>query len=180
MKTTQESHRFHCSVRCAHAVAEIARGHAIAAGANGADAFHVAYRAELAVCQALSDHWLEARWSGVLQAGLLPPQGADQGEEGSRFLEVYRRRLSLKHRGPHVTPKQKDMLANIHAGADPNLMFQLAKVGGPAEDRRCATTMNSLYKRGLLQIAKAGGLEISAKGTAAAVSIAKRATKAQS
>lgn len=74
-----------------------------------------------------------------------------------------------------MTNKQKDMLASIHAGTDPNLMFQLAKVGGPAEAHRCATTMNSLYKRGMLQVAKTGGLEISTKGREAAAKNAARA-----
>lgn len=70
---------------------------------------------------------------------------------------------------PHkMTPQQREMLGSIADGADPNLIAQVARISGKKEENRYARTMMALYRKGLLQIAKTGGLEISEAGRAAA------------
>lgn len=67
-----------------------------------------------------------------------------------------------------LTPTMKKMLIEIDKGADPNIMVQIAKVLGKRQERACAQTLLALLRRGALQIAKGGGLEISQEGRHAA------------
>lgn len=67
-----------------------------------------------------------------------------------------------------MTKPQKKMLAEIAAGADPNIAFQVAKLSGKREAAdRMARTMLALHRQGLLRIARGDGLEITDKGSAA-------------
>ena len=63
-----------------------------------------------------------------------------------------------------MTPNMKTMLIEIADGGDPNLIASLARMSGKKEENRVAKTMMALFRNGLLQIAKGGGLEISDKG----------------
>lgn len=65
-----------------------------------------------------------------------------------------------------MTKPQKKMLLEIAAGADPNLMAQIARVQGGRAEARLARTMLSLYRLGHLKIRTTGGLEISDTGKA--------------
>lgn len=66
-----------------------------------------------------------------------------------------------------MTDKQKNMLMQFADGADVNVTASIAEVLGKREAYNTARTIMALYRAGMLQIAKQGGLEISAKGRAA-------------
>lgn len=70
-----------------------------------------------------------------------------------------------------MTQNMKEMLASIADGSDPNLLASLSRAAGKKEENKVAKTMMALFRNGLLQIAKGGGLEISDKGRAAAEKI---------
>lgn len=75
----------------------------------------------------------------------------------------------------NMTKPQKALLAEIAAGADVNLIAQLARLqGNKREERRIAQTILALLKQRMLQFAKSGGLEISDLGRETA---AKQAAK---
>jgi hypothetical protein len=58
----------------------------------------------------------------------------------------------------------KAMLADISAGADPNVIAQLAIVIGGRHAHTTTLAILALFRLGYLQTAKAGGLEISKRG----------------
>ncbi len=67
-----------------------------------------------------------------------------------------------------LSKPQKKMLLEISGGVDPNVWCQIVQVGGGRRMHEFARTMLSLHRLGMLQFASKGGLEISAKGRAAA------------
>lgn len=71
-----------------------------------------------------------------------------------------------------MTPKQHQMLADIATGSDPNLIAQIAGAFGGRQERDTARTLMALFRKGMLRIAKGGGLEISEAGRQA---VSKRA-----
>ncbi len=66
-----------------------------------------------------------------------------------------------------MTPTQKKMLVSIAEGGDPNLIVQLATAVGGQQAHNTARTILALYRSGMLQTSRGGGLEISDKGRAA-------------
>ena len=71
-----------------------------------------------------------------------------------------------------MTKPQEKMLLSVAAGADVNVIAQVARITGGVTERRTAQTILALYKQRYLEIAKGGGLEISAKGVEAAAKLA--------
>jgi len=79
-----------------------------------------------------------------------------------------------------MTKPQKTLLAEIAAGADVNMIAQLALLqGNKRVEHQTATTFLALLKQKMLQSAKTGGLEVSALGReTAAKQVAKGARMA--
>lgn len=78
-----------------------------------------------------------------------------------------------------MTKTQKEMLAEIAAGADPNMLAQLARFASKREGSNVARTMLALFRAGMLQVAKGSGLEISEAGRKAAAKIRPAAAAVQ-